>query len=336
MPGPTTRPTPVRSRLLYGKALENYIRQGALRRGLDPEAVVEVVDGEGGWYGAVGDNGTSFGPFQMHWQGAMPSQYVGNYDSSKSFANSPAGVDYALDHAAAVARGASGAAAVSAIVARFERPANPAAEISGDLARGPLPPGRPARPETGPASGGGGGGGIGGFFSDVGGGFESAAEGYWKTLTGTITSPLDAIKAFLWLANPTSWLRMVEFVTGGILMIFGFVLLAVTLFARSETGQAIASAASALPGSAGIAGRVTAAAGRPKRAAVRETRAHVQRRTTPTPEQRRDAIRARTRELELDRQARDEERRSVRADFTNRRLKRRSAALGRDVTDIPF
>lgn len=47
---------------------------------------------------------------------------------------SPAGIGYALDRIAQVARGQTGAQAVNSIVTRFERPANPAGEIAGALA----------------------------------------------------------------------------------------------------------------------------------------------------------------------------------------------------------
>jgi cell wall-associated NlpC family hydrolase len=94
--------------------------------GLDPNAVLAVAHMEG-LGGGVGDNGTSFGPFQLHLGGAMP-RGVGN---PQQWANSPAGIDYALQRIASVARGQKDAQAISSIVSRFERPANPAGEIAG-------------------------------------------------------------------------------------------------------------------------------------------------------------------------------------------------------------
>jgi cell wall-associated NlpC family hydrolase len=51
-----------------------------------------------------------------------------------AWAHSTAGIDYALDEIAKVARGLHGRAAVAAIVKRFEAPANPGAEIQRSLA----------------------------------------------------------------------------------------------------------------------------------------------------------------------------------------------------------
>jgi hypothetical protein len=127
--------------------LWNYIRQGARQRGLDPRAVGAVALSEGGLrYGAVGDAGTSFGPFQLHVGGALPQ------GRGASWANSPAGIDYALDQIARVARGRQGRQAIAHIVKRFERPADPASEISrawqhyqtlGEAASGMVSPPRP-------------------------------------------------------------------------------------------------------------------------------------------------------------------------------------------------
>ncbi len=92
---------------------------------LDPYAVAAVSRVEGGGrFGAVGDAGTSYGPFQLHVGGALPP------GRTAAWANSPQGVFYAMSHmAAAGAAGLRGRAAISAIVTRFERPANPGREI---------------------------------------------------------------------------------------------------------------------------------------------------------------------------------------------------------------
>jgi hypothetical protein len=77
----------------------------------------------GGRFGAVGDNGTSFGPWQLHVGGALPR------GKTAAWANSLAGIQYALRQmSASGARGLTGRAAVNAIAQRFERPADPAAE----------------------------------------------------------------------------------------------------------------------------------------------------------------------------------------------------------------
>jgi murein DD-endopeptidase MepM/ murein hydrolase activator NlpD len=111
--------------------LAGIIRQGALRRGLDPRAVLAVASQEG-LSGGIGDQGTSFGPFQLHYGGAFPTSAPRDSpEVSQAWASSPAGVNYALDAIAKVAHGLSGQAAVGAIVNQFERPADPTSEIAG-------------------------------------------------------------------------------------------------------------------------------------------------------------------------------------------------------------
>lgn len=108
------------------------IARGARQRGLDPHAVLAVASVEG-LGGGIGDHGTSFGPWQLHQGGALP----GNIPLSRAhqWAWSPAGINYALDRIASVARGKRGRAAVSAIVSQFERPAQPGQEIQKALGR---------------------------------------------------------------------------------------------------------------------------------------------------------------------------------------------------------
>jgi cell wall-associated NlpC family hydrolase len=109
--------------------LAALIRQGAARRGVDPRAVLAVA-GQEGLGGGIGDAGTSFGPFQLHYGGAYPSFAPQGASASQAWATSPAGVNYALDRIASVAKGLTGRAAVEAIVRRFERPANPSGEAA--------------------------------------------------------------------------------------------------------------------------------------------------------------------------------------------------------------
>lgn len=108
----------------------SYIAQRARALGLDPRAVIAVARQEG-LGGGVGDNGTSFGPFQMHEGGALPSGIPLN--RAQSWAESPAGINYALSRINSVAHGLSGPSAVQAIVSRFERPANIPGEVAGAL-----------------------------------------------------------------------------------------------------------------------------------------------------------------------------------------------------------
>lgn len=117
--------------------LWQWIVQGARRYNLDPRAVAAIAFNEsGGRFGAVGDGGTSFGPFQLHRGGALPA------GKTAAWANSRAGVDYALRQMGSVAGGLQGRAAVAAIARRFERPADPAHEIQVALAHyGSVAPG---------------------------------------------------------------------------------------------------------------------------------------------------------------------------------------------------
>lgn len=107
-----------------------FIAQEARRYGLDPRAVLAIAQHEG-LSGAVGDNGTSFGPFQLHEGGALPRGIA----NPQKWAWSKQGIDYALKTMAnAGARGLTGRAAISAISRNFERPADPNAEIQDAIA----------------------------------------------------------------------------------------------------------------------------------------------------------------------------------------------------------
>lgn len=104
---------------------------------LNSRAVMAVAGGEG-LGGGVGDNGTSFGPFQDHVGGALPSSVA--IPNAQSWAWSPQGIDYNLR--ALVKAGGTNpntAQAIASMVRNFERPANPNAEISGDLSRLGMP-----------------------------------------------------------------------------------------------------------------------------------------------------------------------------------------------------
>src|SRR5437764_120284 len=108
----------------------NLIIQGARARGLDPQAVLAVASQEG-LSGRIGDSGHAYGPFQLNNAGGViTGTHPGTYDPGiQAWASSPAGINFALDHMAAVAKGLRGPQAVSAIVSRFERPANIPREI---------------------------------------------------------------------------------------------------------------------------------------------------------------------------------------------------------------
>ena len=106
----------------------------AIAHGVDPLAALAVAHGEGGFSNPtpVGDHGTSFGPFQLHIGGALPSAYWNDPAAANRWANSPQGIDYAVGRMAEVARGKKGRAAIDAIVRNFERPADPDPEVARD------------------------------------------------------------------------------------------------------------------------------------------------------------------------------------------------------------
>ena len=97
--------------------------------GLDPNAVIAVSRAEG-LGGGIGDQGTSFGPFQLHQGGAYPSWAPQNPAAAQAWAWSPAGLKYALGGINNVASGLRGGSAIANIVKRFERPADPTGEIA--------------------------------------------------------------------------------------------------------------------------------------------------------------------------------------------------------------
>ncbi len=108
----------------------------AKKYGLDPNAVLAVARGEGGLsYGAVGDGGHAFGPFQMNDAGGVLTGRFGSSQARARYANSPAGLSEALRAMSGVARGLSGPAAVRAIISRYERPADPQTSIRNALGR---------------------------------------------------------------------------------------------------------------------------------------------------------------------------------------------------------
>ena len=109
--------------------LERYLEQHAGQYGLDPRAELAVAAQEG-LSGAIGDSGTSFGPWQLHKGGAYPAKAPQDPQKANAWAWSAKGVSYAESRMATVARGKQGDAAIEAIVTGFERPRNPQAEIA--------------------------------------------------------------------------------------------------------------------------------------------------------------------------------------------------------------
>jgi len=94
------------------------IANNARKFGLDPAAVLAyALEESGARYGAVGDNGTSFGPFQAHIGGAAGSR---SPQAASAWANSPQGLIQMMGMMArGGARGLHGEAAVRAIYSGF-------------------------------------------------------------------------------------------------------------------------------------------------------------------------------------------------------------------------
>lgn len=112
-----------------------YIRQQALIRHLDPQAVAAVGSREG-YSGGIGDGGHAFGPWQLNNAGGVITGMFRGQSPGQinQWAWSKAGINYALDRIAKVASGMHGQEAIKNIVTRFERPAAPGQEIAGSIA----------------------------------------------------------------------------------------------------------------------------------------------------------------------------------------------------------
>jgi hypothetical protein len=109
------------------------IKSLAQAYGLDPQAVLSVAAHEG-LSGAVGDNGTSFGPFQMHAGGALPDAiWKQGPQAAQAWAWSPQGIEYAVSNMAQSAKGLKGSQAIQAIVKNFEYPTDPQGEINAAI-----------------------------------------------------------------------------------------------------------------------------------------------------------------------------------------------------------
>jgi hypothetical protein len=105
------------------------IRQYAARYSLDPRAELAIA-GQEGIGGGIGDNGTSFGPFQLHIGGKFPASIGGTAAQKEAWAMSSAGIGYAMASQARMAGGLTGRAAVNAL-ANWEGSSN----IAGEAAR---------------------------------------------------------------------------------------------------------------------------------------------------------------------------------------------------------
>jgi hypothetical protein len=91
-------------------ATESYIRQAASARGIDPDVAVKVAKTEGLGGGYAGDQGSSFGPFQLHYGNVAKGQNavsgLGDLFTKQTGLHAsdpktvPQQVDFALDYAA--------------------------------------------------------------------------------------------------------------------------------------------------------------------------------------------------------------------------------------------
>lgn len=235
-------------------SLARYVLKQAPRYQLDPNAVVAVALQEG-ISGKVGDNGTSFGPWQLHQGGAYPANAPQAPDAANTWAWSPAGVDYALGRMQSVAGGLKGRAAVHAIVYRFERPTNPAGEYAAAVQALPASDGGPS----------GGGGVLGSILHDVNVGATTVVPGLGAAegaagAAGSVVSGAESVASFLGkLTDPHFLLRGLEIVGGGLLLLFGLYLLGRQAGVVQGAQSAAMTAASFTP--QGRAGKVAMAAG---------------------------------------------------------------------------
>lgn len=112
---------------LRGKDFVDYVREGCASRNLDAYAVFAQAYNEG-ISGKVGDNGDSFGPWQLYRNGRLPRMYRSYPKSSpkvNTWAWSRQGIDYALDGMVGVgAAGLRGVAAVTVLTEKYEVPAD--------------------------------------------------------------------------------------------------------------------------------------------------------------------------------------------------------------------
>lgn len=198
------------------------IVSGATSRNLDPGALLAVAKAEG-LSGAVGDNGTSFGPFQLHIGGQLPATVANKgADYAQQWAWSDEGIDYALNQIAKVAQGQRGPTAIKSIVSRFESPADPQSEIS--KATGYYTDASKAA--TTIASAGDLLGSGNSFFDDIGNAITAPFDTA-KDVADAVANIGGSIATFVSkIFDPSFWLRALQVLGGGALVGGGLFLLA--------------------------------------------------------------------------------------------------------------
>lgn len=182
---------------------------------------------------------------------------------------------------------------------------------------------QPSVTRTRPDGSGESGGGALAWMGAFAGGPSTLAEKTFTTLFGGgIGGLADVFKGAIWLMNPRSWLRMVEFVAGMTMMLFGFIGLAVMFVQRSGVVGEAANIAQVLPGPVGAAGKAVTV--------VRAPGAAARRRVTESERQQRQQQQAD--ELAGRRRAREEH---VRRLGEIRQQSARSSALSRTARRAP-
>ena len=113
----------------------SYLNKLLAARGVDT-AAADAVFAQEGASGGIGDGGHAFGPGQFNDAGGVwTGRYQGLSPEQKNQAAwSVSGLRELADRVASVAAGLHGQQAITSIVSRFERPANPGKEIAGALA----------------------------------------------------------------------------------------------------------------------------------------------------------------------------------------------------------
>ena len=95
--------------------MESYIRQAAIARGIDPDVAMTVANSEG-FNTYIGDYGTSFGPYQLHYGGGLGDAFTKTTGkSARDQSTVRDQIDYALDNAATNGWGAFHGAARAGI-----------------------------------------------------------------------------------------------------------------------------------------------------------------------------------------------------------------------------
>lgn len=222
---------------LSGAAAYDYIVASAQKYGVDPQAALAVA-GHEGLSGAVGDYGTSFGPWQLHIGGAYPSSAPQEPTAANAWAWSPAGIDYAIRGMASKpgVKGATGKAAITAIVTQFERPLNPEGDLNyANAAYGKVTAAAVGDPAAAAV------GGTPSIYQNQprpsgNSGLDSALDGAQGVVTGFVENlPIvggiirgakdatDAFKVVAWLFSPKHWVQVFEIIVGVGMLAAGFV-----------------------------------------------------------------------------------------------------------------